>query len=275
MAVVECVIEIQPPPGPPIQPASTEFQYYVDYFCDHPAYGGNETDMPFDVHVLATDTLPPTGQVCGETLDCNPGEPIPSSHWTIETYNAGPPGFTWSPPCRMVVLLGVETRMQIGLTSGGHTYDMQFWYDESNAERTYEETMAYGPYFATDAYFKYWYGNYTGVQPGFAYDPIPSETWNFAFALSGCAVAFGSCFTPTVWDVECHVVGEENIVVPAYPGGHDTIHIQCVYTPREVGVRNGQVDIWWSPTLGIFVRQINDNIPYVGLETWELSIAPS
>jgi hypothetical protein len=81
--------------------------------------------------------------------------------------------------------------------------------------------------------------DYDGADPGWPYDPTPSERWSATWMFGGKVAAgtiFTGCVPPWPFWISCHVVdddgptggaGTEEVTVPA--GTYNAVHIQCTY----------------------------------------------
>jgi len=384
-----CELEIVPPPrlgDTLIPPVSNSWSYDVDFTSNDPQLPIAETDWPFDVHVVAKDVYPDNTDcrpctdpaLCPDQFVANPfpwqdfGVPPQTLSYHL-SWNTNQGANIYLPPQRVMALFGNNMGMQM--------QNLEWWMNMDDGTEVFETDHMIPPVpgFVVDFEMANFADDYDGVQPGWPYDPIPSERWTSTWMFGG-KVAAGSIFTgcvpPWPYWISCHVVGNENITVPA--GNYDTVHIHCEYiyagfdddedardddadgyvTGQELvegfdpydasshpagvpqsptmyidedpldtvdndgdglvdedqpgedsdgdGVwdeddpfggdgldndgdtyidedapasgtppANGSRDIWWSESLGVVVKQINNNTPYYGVETMELSTEPS
>jgi predicted ribosomally synthesized peptide with SipW-like signal peptide len=225
-------ITVNPPP--PIPPVSTSWTYAVDFVCAD--FGLNEVDHLMDYHVAAQDVMPDTTE-CRPCTDTGPGglceAPFPWEDWDappqVSSYhldvdtNYGPNQFG-DPPQRVMALFGQNMMMQL--------QKLDVWKSMTDCTEVFEKNYMLPPVpgFLCEFEMATFPQNTSGDQPGWPYDPVPSERWSAVWDFGGKVAAgtiFTGCVPPWPFWISCHVVGAENIVVPAYPGGIDTIHIYC------------------------------------------------
>ena len=227
-AAFPCPVVVIPPPPPPIPPESTNLQYLVDMEVA-PEFGAGEIDHPFDVHILRD--VYPADTECSPCeapdplcADADPGTHPPPpqvlSYQMDIDVNADPVIFF--PPQRPMALFGFNMNMQL--------WDADIWQSEADTTMVFEHYKTYPPVPGTSADWDYATVNYSGTQPGWPYDPVPSETWQAFWMFGGKVIfsgVFEGCVPPMPFKVTCHVEGVESVTVPY--GTFDAVHIHCDY----------------------------------------------
>ena len=286
------------PTGPSIPPVSTELHYVVDMVS--PTFGINEVDHPFDVHIGAYWEIPPATD-CANGTDNQLPPHVPSYRWDIDT---NPGQVIFFAPVRPMFLFGLQIPVQL--------HDATLWQSMGDLTEVFATYNTVPPIPGTYANWDIYADNYTGTQPGWPYDPVPSDSWTYDWGFAGYIdfpPIFTDCVPPIKYFVEAHVVGQGSITGPA--GTFEYIKIEATYTALyndddgdtlvdedpvdtvdndgdtlvdEDGPTSGDQpvdgsrEIWWSPDIGasgFMVKQVNINTPWFGTETWELaSIEP-
>jgi hypothetical protein len=91
---------------------------------------------------------------------------------------------------------------------------------------TFSQYKTVPPIPGTFADWDIYAGNYTGTQPGWQYDPIPSETWDYDWSFAGYvsfAPTFDGCVPPMSYYVNSHVTGSGSITLG------DTVGLETTY----------------------------------------------
>jgi hypothetical protein len=244
---ITCHIVVIPPP-PPTPPESTELNYRVDYTTPDgfppPAGEWWETDWPIDVHITDIGQFPPD-ELC-------------------------------NPPIADVASVHHDANWNYGFRLGGDPYGSALQYGPDRGTSLYVYYMRAG-YNTSDHFFDVnslvevfdnWKGSIPGVasvanwdcyvgdgevygiQPGWPYNPVPSERWAFIWYFGGrvdAAPIYAGCFPGQPYFAECHVAElEATTVVEGFeePGGddlgpgvtpwsqtyYDVYRIECIYT---------------------------------------------
>jgi hypothetical protein len=174
-----------------------------------------------DVHIATNDVIPANTECAGgdPLIPLPPGIVANEAPPQVPSYrldiNTNPIPF--GAPVRPMALFGLAVPTQ---WTGG--YINKSMADLTEVFSQYQ-TLPVIP--GTFADWDIYAGNYTGVQPGWQYDPIPSETWDYYWAFAGrvsFAPTFDGCVPIFRYYVSSHVVNQDPVTLEIDSDGDTT-----------------------------------------------------